>query len=298
MTFEETAPGQAPKPPCPDASRSEAEPAPVPRSRLLSTGPVEVLEIGEGPHLLVLLHAAAQSLRAMTPLARHLARPDRRILVPRLPVDAPDVSQDANPIAIHARIAAACLAETRAGQRTLFGHSMGALAALMASTGGAACDRLVLYEPIVMAALDPRDPTDRELRLWDRTIVERMEADLRAGRAEAAVAGFVEAWNEVRWDSLPAPVRRKLAEDAPALARLVRATTDFDPGGDLAPALSVPVTLLQGAASPAVTRRMSERLTARLAGADLEILPDCGHMGPVLQAGRVAAALEKALEAR
>ena len=51
--------------------------------RSLSIGDVEMLEIGDGPELVLLLHAAAQNPRAMAGLAKRLATPGRRILVPR-----------------------------------------------------------------------------------------------------------------------------------------------------------------------------------------------------------------------
>jgi len=283
------------------AGRPDDRPAmPAATTRLLSIGSVEMLEIGDGPHLVVLLHAAAQSLRAMTPLARRLARPDRRVLVPHLALDrapdrAPDRAAGEGPIAAYADIALACLAEVPAERRLLFGHSMGALAALVAAARGARRDCLVLYEPIVTAQLDQGDPGDLALRQWDARIVERMEAELAAGDPEAAVARFIEAWNEVRWDTLPVPARERLAADAAGLARLVRATTDFDAGPDLVGAVAGPAFVLQGTESPAITQRMSERLAAALAGARLRMLPGCGHMGPVLQSGGVATALEAIL---
>lgn len=252
--------------------------------------PEGTLEFGTGPELLVLLHAAAQSPRAMTPLAKRLAREDRRILVPHLGPQPPG----ADPIGAYAAMAEACLTRP-AVRRVLFGHSMGALAALVAAAGGAPHDALVLYEPIATSVLHADEPEDARLRRWDSDIVERMEAHLAAGAPEAGVACFIEAWNEVKWETLPEPARQRMTADAPELARLVRATTDFALSPTLPASLPAPITVLQGEASPPVTRRMSERLQAALPGGTLRILPGCGHMGPVLGAATVAAALEAAL---
>lgn len=253
----------------------------------------DMLEIGEGPHLLVLLHAAAQSPRAMAPLAKLLARPDRRILVPHLAPQPPGK----DPIRAYAALAQSCLERVPATRRLLFGHSMGALAALVAAGDGAGHDRLVLYEPIVTSLLDPDLPEDRALRRWDAEIVEDMEAQLAAGDAEAGVARFIEAWNEVEWQSLPEPARARMTADAAELARLVRVTTDFLVAPAMLSGLHAPTAVLQGGASPPVTRRMSERLCARLPAGSIAVLEGCGHMGPVMAAARIAAAIERLLTA-
>lgn len=252
----------------------------------------EGLEFGEGPHLLVLLHAAGQGPRAMAPLAKRLARADRRILVPHLAPQPPG----SDPIAAYAALARRCL-ERPAASRVLFGHSMGALAALVAAGAGAPHDRLVLYEPIVTSMLEPQLAEDRALRDWDAGIVAGMEARLAAGETEAGVALFIEAWNEMAWPTLPEPARQRLVAEGPELARLVRATSDYVLEKERLAALPAPVAVLQGSASPAVTRRMSERLCARLPGGSLRLLPGCGHMGPVLGSARVAEAVEELIAA-
>ncbi|MFC3228000.1 alpha/beta fold hydrolase [Marinibaculum pumilum] len=268
--------------------------------RSFSTGEVEVLEIGDGPELVLLLHAAAQNPRAMAGLAKRLAGPHRRILVPHLgpppgAARAGAAATHGNPIRAYAALASACLREVPAERRVLVGHSMGALTALLAAAEGAPHDRLVLYEPIVTAMLSADDPEDLALRKWDAEIVVHLEGRIAAGDPEPGVAGFVEAWNEIAWGRIPPPARARMVADAPELARLVRATSDFPLDRAMLAALPAPVTVLQGGASPPVTRRMSERLAAALPAATLQVLDGCGHMGPVLQADAVAESVEAML---
>ena len=47
-------------------------------------GAVEMLEWGEGPELLVMLHAAAAGPQSLVALAGLLARPGRRVVAPAL----------------------------------------------------------------------------------------------------------------------------------------------------------------------------------------------------------------------
>lgn len=258
--------------------------------RRLSTGAVEVLEIGDGPHLVLLLHAAAQNPRAMASLARRLARPERRILAPLLGA----LPAGSDPIRDYAALAQACLTEIPAERRLLFGHSMGALTALVAAAGGAPHDRLAVYEPIVTALLSPAE-ADAALRRWDSDIVEHLEAQLAAGTPEAGVARFVEAWNEVAWSRIPPVARARMVADAAELARLVRATSDFLLTPAMLAGLPAPLTVLQGSASPPVTRRMSECLQAAVPGAELRLMEGSGHMGPVMQPAGTVAALERLL---
>ncbi len=265
---------------------------PVTALRRLSVGEVETLEVGDGPLLVVLMHAAAQHPRAMASLARHLARPERHIVAPLL---GPQSAGGTDPIRSYAALARACLTEIPAGRRLLFGHSMGALAALVAAAEGAPHDRLVLYEPIVTALLQADRPADLALRRWDSDIVDHLDAQLAAGTPEGGVARFVEAWNEMAWDRIPAAARERMVADAPELARLVRATSHFPLTPGLLAGLGAPLVILQGAVSPPVTRRMSECLQAAVPGAALRLLPGSGHMGPVMQSAATAEALEELL---
>ncbi len=118
-----------------------------------------------------------------------------------------------------------------------------------------------------------------------------LERWIAAGDPEAGVRVFVEAWNEVAWDALPASVRARLVAAAPAMAREIRAGSSR-----LVPLerIAAPVLILQGSASPAITARMTTRLHAGIPGSRRVVLDGCGHMGPVQASASVAAAIEAA----
>jgi pimeloyl-ACP methyl ester carboxylesterase len=193
-----------------------------------------------------------------------------------------------DPMEAHAAVARAVLDRYAAERRVVIGHSMGGLVALLA---GLKADSLVVYEPIVLGLLRDDDPADMAARDWDRAIVAELERWIAAGDPEAGVRVFVEAWNEVAWDALPASVRARLVAAAPAMAREIRAGSSR-----LVPleGIAAPVLILQGSASPTITARMTTRLHAGIPGSRRVVLDGCGHMGPVQASASVAAAIEAA----
>jgi pimeloyl-ACP methyl ester carboxylesterase len=252
-----------------------------------ASGPVEALEWGDGPTLILLLHAAAAGPASLSGLAKALATPGRRIVAPALHgYGGTRITDAADPFEAHAAVARAVLDLYPARRRVLFGHSMGGLVALAAA---ATTDAIIVYEPIVIGLLRDDDPADVAARDWDRAIVGELERQIAAGDLEAGIRVFIEAWNETAWDALPAAVRARLVAAAPAMAREIRAgsSRQVDPGGIVAPLL-----ILQGSASPAITAAMTARLHAAVPGSHRMVLDGSGHMGPVQAAGFVAAAIE------
>lgn len=255
-------------------------------------GPVEMLEWGSGEEMWLLLHAAAAGPSSLSGLAAALAASNRRIIAPALHLYGQTrIEAAGDRIDHHVAIARASLDAHQASRRVVFGHSMGGLVALLTAMGGAPIDRLVVYEPIVVGCLNPDDSQDMACRDWDRGILGQFETLLAAGRAEDAVACFVEAWNEVAWDRLPASARARLVAAAPALAAEVRAGSHRAMAATDLAAIGAEMLILQGAASPAITQRMTERLHAMVGGSRRIVLADCGHMAPVQQPIRVAAAI-------
>jgi len=262
-------------------------------------GAVEALHWGEGDEaLVVLLHAAASGPRALAGLAERLAGPGRRVLAPALTGAAgAGVRGAADPLAAHGVVANWALGAYPAARRVLFGHSMGGLVAARAAAGRADLAALVLYEPIVMAALDADDPGDRALAAAERDLLGRLAGAVASGAPEPGIAAFVEAWNEVRWAELPAKLRERLVADAGRLAAETAAV-----GADATPAASwrgvtAPTTILRGDRSPQLAARMAERLAALLLRGRVRVLPGLGHMGPATAPETVAAAIEAAIEA-
>lgn len=263
-------------------------------------GQVEFLEFGEegSERVAILLHAAATGPGSLSRLGKALGDAGYRVLVPALHRYGETwVVEEGSPLERNQRVANWVL-ETFAGEKTMvFGQSMGGLTAvLIALSPARAIDGLVLYEPMVMRALDPDDPADMRERDWDRALVDAVERALGTDREEAAISAFIEAWNEASWQDIPAAARETILKDAPGLARETRAVND---GGfsslDLA-GLKVPTLLLGGDASPPLAGRILDRLERKLPNRRREILAGLGHMGPVMAPSRVAEAILEHLE--
>ena len=226
-------------------------------------GSVEMLEWGEGPELLVMLHAAAAGPQSLAALAALLKRPGRRVVAPALNRYGATVMWDeTDRVKAHVDVLRATLEMHAAERRLLFGHSMGGLVGLL---GAAAFDAMVLYEPIVVACVE-----DRRLVEWDRAIV-----------AQQDIAAFVSAWNGVPWKALPDGVRARLTAMAPMLIADMRAVSYHAVDVERLRDVTMPVLLLQGERSPPITHAMTARLAELLPNARRMIVEGCGHMGPV-----------------
>lgn len=250
-------------------------------------GPIETLEWGDGPTLVLLLHAAAAGPGSLAGLAKALTRPGRRIVAPALHLyGATSVVTPGDRMDAHAAVARACLDAYPARRRVVFGHSMGGLVALLAEL---TVDAIAVHEPITVGLLRDDDPDDRAARDWDRAIVDRLAHAVAGGDPEAGIRRFVEAWNEMSWPDLPQSVRSRLIAAAPALADEIRCGSSRRIAPDR---ICPPPLILQGALSPPITARMTARLHAAIPGARRVMLAGCGHMAPVQAATAVAAALE------
>src|SRR5215472_689728 len=115
----------------------------------IQRGTVEMLQWGEGPELVVLVHAAAAGPHSLTGLAQRLLRPGRRVVAPALNRYGATVMHDeTDRVRAHLDVVRACVDLCPAERRLLFGHSMGGLTGLLFA---AAFDAMMLYEPIVTA---------------------------------------------------------------------------------------------------------------------------------------------------
>jgi pimeloyl-ACP methyl ester carboxylesterase len=123
-------------------------------------------------------------------------------------------------------------------------------------------------------------PEEAALRDWDRAIVAEVARCIAAGDTEAGIAAFVTAWNEVAWSALPDGVRARLLASAAALAADMHAVSFCELAIDRIARMPMPVMLLQGALSPAITHAMTARLGALLPESRCVAIPGCGHMGP------------------
>lgn len=252
-----------------------------------------MLERGEGPGRMVVLHAAGSSPRALGGLAAALAGVAGRVLVPSLERGGQSlVGEGAAPFAGAVAMARDLLAAEGPGARILVGHSMGGLIALLALAEGARADAAVLYEPIVLSLLDPADAGDRAAIEWDHGCIAAFRERCTAGDPEAGVAGFIEAYGELPWSALPAPARADLVARAPDLLRQASATNAARLERRSLSGLALPVLVLDGSRSPDVARRMATRLTDALPHVERVTIEGAGHMGTVLRPAAVAAAIE------
>ncbi len=252
-------------------------------------GEIEVLEWGEGEEVWLLLHAAAAGPNSLSGLARALAAPGRRFVAPALAgYGATRVGDRDDRMAMHVGIARAVFDRYPARRRVVFGHSIGGLVAVLAALPA---DALVVHEPIVVGLLRDEDAGDVAARDWDRAIVADLARAIAAGDAEPGLRGFVEAWNELAWDRLPASVRQRLLAAAPSLLADIQAGSfrTLDPG-----LVAPPPLILQGSRSPTITARMTARLHAGVPGSRRVVLEGCGHMAPVQAPEAVAAAIRAA----
>lgn len=248
-------------------------------------GTVEMLEWGDGPELLVLLHAAAAGPHSLSGLAALLQRPGRRVIAPALNRYGATVMRDeTDRVRAHLDVLRACLDVHPAQRRLLFGHSMGGLIGLLGALGGIGFDAMVLYEPIVTACLRDEVAEEAALLAWDRAIV-----------AQADIAAFVTAWNDTPWTALPDNVRGRLLAAAPTLVADMGAVSYHALPMERVSRLRTPVTLLQGARSPAITHAMTSRLVGLLPQAKRVVIEGCGHMGPVQMPATVASHVTPAL---
>lgn len=265
-------------------------------------GTVEVLEWGgetgggtdRDREVMVLLHAAASGPRALTTLAESLVRPGRLILAPGLAGYGGTGLPEGDRVTAHVAVARWTLDNWPARRRILFGHSMGGLTALLAAAGRRDVDALVLFEPIVIAALSVDDDEDRRLRERDEALIRGFVGCVADGDPEAGVSAFVEAWNEVRWQDLSPKLRDRLVADAARLSAETVAVTGRKIGPDFWASMTAPTTILHGDRSPPLAARMARRLADRLPHARTETLRGLGHMGPATSPVPVAEAIDTA----
>lgn len=261
-----------------------------------SPGTESVVEHGHGPRRLVLLHAAGAGPRALDRLATSLAADGWRTSAPVLAPPGHILSGDAtDPFAEAIALTGHLLGRESPGPRVLFGHSMGGLIALKAVVAGTEVDRLVLYEPIVLALLDPADPDDRAALAWDRACIDDVRAEMAARRPEAAVRRFVEAYGDTSWAEIPAPARAALVARSEGLLAAAEATNAARLATADVRALQIPTLILTGSRSPAVLGRMAARLAALLPHVERVTIDGAGHMGPITHPAPIAEAVRRCL---
>ena len=239
--------------------------------------------LGEGEQDGWLLHAAGASSGALAPLAKALSKAPYQFLVPDFGPPPPGtVPAEAYGRALKTQL------DERGRPSIVFGHSMGGTIALQAILAGARPRAVFLYEPILLPLLRAWVPAEAQALTWDRAIVQTLVDAEARGEPEAGVKAFVDAWNDVPWERLPASARQRILATANTLAHQTRSAIDIALQADLLGRIDVPVTVFAGSRSPDISRLMAQRLAALMPRAGLVALPGAGHMYPVSHAKALA----------
>ena len=259
-------------------------------------GRIETHEWGDGCDLVLMLHASATGPQTLSGLAKHLLRPNLRIVAPAFAgYGRTQFNTPSSPIAANLHIARHILNNHSGSSRIVFGHSMGGLIALLtaldAGDADVPPDALVLYEPILPGLLDRTTTEGAAALAWDRNVISSLRTAVDNGDRAAGVRKFVEAWNEVKWACLPDAVRSHLITNAENLMRETTQTSEFELDHAALKALQLPTLLLQGEASPMMTHLISQRASDLLPNAHLVVVPRANHLAPVSSPALIGAEL-------
>jgi pimeloyl-ACP methyl ester carboxylesterase len=254
-------------------------------------GQIDTIIVGDGPNLVVLVHASAAGHASLKRLAKATVRSNMTIAIPALYGYGETRIEATDPLVANISIVQAALNHFDAESKTLMGHSMGGLAAVNALDARVRADALVLYDPILIAALDNQNAEDMALLAWDKDIVSALHASVAQGEPERGVAGFVEGWNEVRWPTLPQATRDKLTQAADLLVAETASTAGAQAPTAAINSMGIPVTIVRGANSPPLAHRMASRFAALLDNVEVVDVEGAGHMGPVIAPHLVAPVL-------
>jgi pimeloyl-ACP methyl ester carboxylesterase len=230
----------------------------------------------------LLIHSGGFTSRQWRKLGERLA-PHHRVLAPDLIGYGAEPWPNGQPF--HFRDDVAFLARMLDEPAHIVGHSYGGLLALQVAL--AVPDRvrsLTLYEPVAFGVLD--DVADRDARA-SLAQLKTYVPDER-GVDEAWLAGFVDWWNGAgAWqrlgDDTKGAFRRVGWKVSQEVASLVADRTDRARYATI----TVPTLLLGGEQTQPAERRTLERLAETLPGAQLQLFPGLGHMGPITHANLV-----------
>jgi pimeloyl-ACP methyl ester carboxylesterase len=176
----------------------------------------------------------------------------------------------------------AAVIEEAGGEAMVYGMSSGAVLALRAALAGLPITRLALYEPPFTGEVEDAPPPPP-------SYADRLATSTPAEALELFLTGIVQFPTEALPAMRESPMWRSMESLAPTLRydAAVMADNKIPP----VTALSVPVTVLVGGASPAWMKKAAQTLATHLPTATVTTLPNQTHdVDPAV----LAAALTKA----
>lgn len=246
----------------------------------------------------ILLHSSASSARQWQSLAETLQPGFRVLAIDLHGHGARPGWAGATPLTLADEAALVRPLLEEAGGAHLVGHSYGAAVALKAATlHPDLVHSLVAYEPVLLRLLRD-DAASRQQAQEFLAVGESIHDRLLHGDAAAAARLFIDFWSAAgTWDAMPAARQQAVAGCMPAvLGQFEALSGEACPRARLA-RLGMPMLLLSGARTVAATRRIAELLRTALPTARHEVLPDMGHLGPIMHPAPVNARIARFLGA-
>jgi len=179
-------------------------------------------------------------------------------------------------------------------QIDVVGHSYGGLvAAKLVNHLGKRLHSLFLYEPILFAALLAQTPPTDVAHQQARELLEHpwfLHDHARGGTFEWLEV-FIDYWNQPgQWSQLPDVTRNQALVVGWKIFQEVRSAF-FVPNRFDELVVSVPITIMFGANSPATSRAMAKAVAELNPHVRLIEAQDMGHMGPLTHPTEVHTAL-------
>lgn len=177
----------------------------------------------------------------------------------------------------------------------IIGHSFGATVALRLAVDNPGTLRaLVLIEPVLFAAARGSAEAAEQAPHDDALAEAFSQSDMAT-----AAAGFLAQWGAgPPYAAMPRDAQARIAARMP-MVMATGADLHADRAGLLRPGVlencTLPVLLLRGTASPAVTRAINRALAQRLPNARSSEIAGAGHMLPLTHATQTANAIDNFL---
>jgi pimeloyl-ACP methyl ester carboxylesterase len=185
-------------------------------------------------------------------------------------------------LADEAALAGAAVARCR-GPVHLVGHSYGGAVALCFALANPHRVRsLTLIEPVAFHLLRRGGPLERRLCREILTLARDIARARRAGEPVAGMARFIDYWNgKGSFFRLPEAKRHGLCAMIATVVANFAALLRERPGLEAYARIAAPALILEGARSPAPTRRLAALLEAALPAARRVVVEGAGHMLPL-----------------